>query len=125
MEALTNIARVYAAVDPAGSRVSELGDVAAKAGAEPFFARLLESQQRPTGAMTMKAPSDKDELPFVGSAAYGPVTLKWPSDSDEAVTLKWPSDDDEEVYRAAPQEERDGPGFVTMKYPSDADEVLI
>ncbi len=46
----------------------------------PFFARFLESQ----------------ELEHV-NGGRGNVTLKYPSDNDEAVTMKYPSDGDEAV----------------------------
>jgi len=46
-------------------------------GKKPFFARLLETQEL-------------DEVTGGG----GPITLKYPSDSDEQ-TLKYPSDSDD------------------------------
>lgn len=53
-------------------------DKATPEGRKPFFARLLESQ-------------DLEKA----SGGYRPVTLKYPSDSDELYTLKYPSDKDE------------------------------
>lgn len=44
---------------------------------QPFFARYLESQDFPRAKTNLKG---------------GPVTLKFPSDKDEAMTLKYPSD---------------------------------
>ena len=44
---------------------------------QPFFARYLEPQDFPRVKTNLKG---------------GPVTLKFPSDKDEAVTLKFPSD---------------------------------
>lgn len=48
------------------------------------------------------------------------VTLKYPSDTDEAVTLKYPSDDDEMITRKFPSDTDEA--LQTMKYPSDSDE---
>jgi hypothetical protein len=53
-------------------------DKAPQEGRKPFFARLLESQELEQAA---------------GGAPF--VTLKYPSDADEAYTLKYPSDKDE------------------------------
>ena len=46
----------------------------------PFFARFLQSQGNRVRT---------------GIQAGGKVTLKYPSDRDEAVTMKYPSDSDE------------------------------
>lgn len=49
----------------------------------PFFARFLEGQQFPQVKTNVKA-------------GIGPVTHKYPSDSDEGdQTMKYPSDNDE------------------------------
>ena len=62
---------------------------------KPFFARYLEAQELESVAggkpyYTMKHPSDDDEGEIMKK-----VTLKYPSDGDDAVTCKYPSDDDE------------------------------
>jgi len=70
---------------PAGSRiifrVKEAPHMASEKNETPFFARYLEGQQFPqvktgikSGLMTLKYPSDSDELAH---------TLKYPSDGDE------------------------------------------
>lgn len=51
-------------------------------GRKPFFARLLETQ----------------ELEEAAGGRPVLVTLKYPSDGDEAYTLKYPSDRDEYYY---------------------------
>lgn len=50
--------------------------------AVPFFARYLEGQDYPEVQSDVKA-------------GRGQVTLKAPSDIDEAVTMKYPSDGDD------------------------------
>lgn len=99
----------------------------------PFYASLLSSQDaskvKATTKVTDSLQTDKfpnDDADVVYKKAAGNVysfpgkitnkrldqivfTLKFPSDTDEAVTLKYPSDSDE---------------AVTRKFPSDHDEII-
>lgn len=68
-------------------------------------AKSSKSKSARPPAVTLKYPSDTDELVFYpykpeAIAATGGLraTRKYPSDLDEAVTLKYPSDDDEVGY---------------------------
>ncbi|MEM9919773.1 MAG: microviridin/marinostatin family tricyclic proteinase inhibitor [Bacteroidota bacterium] len=56
---------------------------------KPFFAQLLESQR-------IEAPQNVKG--GNGAKGKGPsMTLKYPSDFDEATTMKYPSDNDEDI----------------------------
>jgi hypothetical protein len=97
--------------------------VAPTGTSEPFFARYLEGQER--GADSSAKVGERKSLAYKKAAkkAIKPpplMTLKFPSDSDElhykpyyqskadvpkqpgggAVTLKFPSDSDEDIYHA-------------------------
>lgn len=110
----------------------------------PFYATLL-SRQDASGLkatskendsfQTEKYPNDEADVVYkkeAGNVYSFPgamtskkkdqviVTLKYPSDTDEAVTLKYPSDGDELVTRKFPSDS-DEPA-QTLKYPSDSDE---
>ena len=74
---------------------------------KPFFAHFLEDQnlsgsetEAVQGGQTLKYPSDLEEhTSKVTDLDGGPihVTLKVPSDSDEAHTNKYPSDGDDDI----------------------------
>lgn len=108
----------------------------------PFYATLL-SKQETTGLkatskdndsiQTKKYPNDEADVVYkneAGRVAAFPgamtskrtdqvvVTLKYPSDSDEAITMKYPSDDDELTTEKWFSDK----GWQTRKYPSDNDE---
>ncbi|MET0649166.1 MAG: microviridin/marinostatin family tricyclic proteinase inhibitor [Pyrinomonadaceae bacterium] len=95
-----------------------------QAGTLPFFARFLEGQHgeedsslqtAPERRMTLKYPSDRDEIDWhngdaLQAAPEKRMTLKYPSDRDE---IDWFNDS---TPQASPDKNR------SLKYPSDRDE---
>lgn len=109
--------------------------VAKASTSEPFFARYLEGQLesttessaevgerkslaykkavKPTPLMTLKFPSDSDELQYKPYYTSKTDVPKQPGGG--AVTLKFPSDSDEDIYHAVYTSKADVPKGKAFK----------
>lgn len=132
-----------AAKKPASKNAATAKTAAAKV---PFYAYLLTKQDAEKLKATTKAndslqtkkyPNDEADVvykkearnvfSFPGAVTSTKrdqvvITLKFPSDNDEAVTLKYPSDGDEVVINI---EEIKKAGLRTTRYPSDEYAVAV
>ncbi|MBL7727845.1 MAG: hypothetical protein JNM68_09170 [Dinghuibacter sp.] len=130
-------AKKKAAAKPAATKKAVKKTIAPKV---PFYAQLLSKQESAQlkatnkendAFQTEKYPNDEADViykqeagqvyTFAGAVTSKKkdqvvVTLKYPSDNDEAVTLKYPSDDDEVILSAEKLKEAN---LRTTRYPND------